>query len=195
GPATSANFAFSPPPTQSVTTIIPVGGAYNNTGSNNFPTSLSIPYTSGAGNTIVAVCALGSASSAISSISDSGSAWTLRAFANNGTAVRSEIWSTGAGLSVPSTSFTINISGATPASCALEEYAGVLSIGTTATSQAISGTTSVSLTTHDPNDFIVAGLGANSYYGYLMTNGTMRQKSGVTGNSGNNYVEIVLCDK
>jgi len=79
-----------------------------------------------------------------------------------------------AGGSVASTSFTINISGGTPASCALEEYAGVLSLGATATNAATSGTMSVSITAPEANDYIVAGLGANSYYGYFATNGTIR---------------------
>jgi hypothetical protein len=60
--------------------------------------------------------------------------------------------------------------------------------------QATSGTTSVGLTTQEANDYIVAGLGANSYYGYTVTNGTMRQKAGLTSNSGQDYVEMVLCD-
>jgi hypothetical protein len=143
---------------------------------------------------MVAVCALGNTTSSISSITDSGSVWALRAFVSNGTAVRTEIWSTSASASVASTSFTIKISGGTPASCALEEYAGVLNLGATAINQATSGTMSVGLTTQDANNYVVAGLGANSYYGYSMSNGAIRQAAGLTGNPGKNYVEIDLCD-
>lgn len=195
---TSANFTFStsaaapPPPTSEV--IARVGGAHNNTGSSTAPTSLSIPYSSSSGNTIVATCALGNTSSSISSITDSGSTWALRAFVNNGTAVRSEIWSTPAGGSIASKVFTIATSAGTPASCALEEYSGVTSVGTTATSYANSGNWAVALTTQDPNDYIVAGLGANSYYGYTATAGAIQQKAGMTSNSGSDYVETVLCD-
>ncbi len=194
GTASSTNFTFSTPAIPLTSTISRVGGAANNTSSSTTATSLSIPYNSSSGNTIVAVCALGNTSSSISSITDNGSVWALRAFVSNGTAVRSEIWSTGAGGSVASTSFTINISGGTPASCALEEYAGVLNLGATATNQATSGTMSVSLTTQDANNYIVAGLGANSYYGYSISGGAIRQTGGLTTNPGNNYVELVLCD-
>ena len=124
GTSTSANFTFSTASVPLASTITVVGGARNNTATSTAPTSLSIPYSSSSGNTVVAVCALGNSSSSISSITDGGSIWTFQAGVNNGM-VRSEIWSTGAGASVASTSFTINISGGTPASCALEEYAGV----------------------------------------------------------------------
>jgi hypothetical protein len=194
GTATSANFTFSTPAIPITAVISQVGGAHNTTGGSNAPTSLSIAYGSGSGNTIVAVCALGKTSASISSITDSGSTWALRAYASNGTAVRSEIWSTSAGGSVASTSFTINIAGGAPASCALEEYSGVQIIGTTATSEGTSGTISVSLTTLEANDYIVAGLGANSYSGYNITNGVSRQPAGLTSNAGNNYVEMDLCD-
>ena len=194
GTTTSANFTLSTPQIVLASTISRVGGAANNTGSSTTPGSLSIVYPSSAGNTIVAVCALGSTSSSISAITDSGSAWALRAFASNGAAVRSEIWSTAAGGSAASTSFTISLSGGAPTGCALEEYAGVLSLGATATSQATSGSISVGLATQNPNNYIVAGLGANSYFGYSASNGVIRQLAALTSNSGNNYVEIALCD-
>jgi hypothetical protein len=69
-----------------------------------------------------------------------------------------------------------------------------LSLGATATAAAISGTMSVSITAPEANDYIVAGLGANSYYGYFATNGTIRHAGGLTQNSGTNYVEMDLCD-
>ena len=194
GTATSANFIFSTPSVPLHSTISRVGGAHNNTGLSTTATSLSIAYHSSNSNTVVAVCALGNTTSSISSITDSGSVWALRAFVSNGTAVRTEIWSTSAGASVASTSFTIKISGGTPASCALEEYAGVLNLGATAINQATSGTMSVGLTTQDTNNYVVAGLGANSYYGYSLTNGAIRQVGGLTSNPGNNYVEMDLCD-
>jgi hypothetical protein len=194
GTAASANFTFSTLSIPLNSTISVVGGARNNTGTSSTPTSVSIPYNSSNGNTIVAVCALGSTVSSISSITDGGSIWTFQAGVNNGTAVRSEIWSTGAGASVASTSFTINISAGTPASCALEEYAGVLHLGATATNAATSGTISVSLPIPEAKDYIVAGLGANSYNGYNIVTGTFRQAGGLTQNQSSNYVETVLCD-
>jgi hypothetical protein len=194
GTATSANFTFSTPAIPPPSVISPVGGAGGNTGSASAPTSLSINYRSGSNNTVVAVCALGSTSSSISSITDSGSTWALRGYVNNGTSVRSEIWSTPAGGSVASSTFTISIPGGVPASCALEEYSGVLALGNTSTAQATSGSWSVSLATQDPNNYVVAGLGANSYYGYSNPVGTKRQVGLLTNNAGNNYVEMALFD-
>ena len=191
GSTTSSSFTFSTP---AAAPIARVGGAHSNTGNASAATSLSIPYSSGNGNTVVAVCALGNVSSTISSITDSGSTWSLRAAVNNGTAVRSEIWSTTAGGSVASSSFTVNVSGGSPLSCALEEYSGVLSIGATNTNEATSGAASVSLTTQDSNDYIVAGFGANSYNGYTVTSGALAQFAGVTSNSGGDYVEMTMCD-
>ena len=194
GTVISANFTFSTPSVQNHSTISRLGGAHNNTGYSTTATSLSISYNSSNSDTVVAVCALGNATSFISSITDSGSAWSFRAFAINGTSVRTEIWSTNAGGSVACHIVTIHTSGGTPASCALEEYAGVLSIGATAVNQATSGTMSVTLATQDANNYAVAGLGANSYFGYNLSNGAVRQAGGLTSNPGNNYVEMDLCD-
>ena len=194
GTTTSVNFVFATSPSLVTTAISPVGGAQGNTGSNPAPSGLSIGYSSQNGNTVVAVCALGNTASSVANITDSGSSWTLRAAVNNGTAIRTEIWSTSAGGSVASQSFNISISGPTPASCAFEEYAGVQSLGTTATAQATSGNWSVSLATEDPNDYVVAGIGANSYYRYTTVSGTTRQLGGLTSNAGNDYVEVALCD-
>jgi hypothetical protein len=188
---TSPNFTFTTP---LISGITQVGGAHNNTGSSLTPTSLKINYSSSNNNTVIAVCALGSALSSISSITDGGSPWTFQAAVNNGTAVRSEIWSTSAGGSVASTSFTVNISGGAPTSCALEEYSGVLALGKTATNQGTSGAWSIGLTTQDPNNYVAAGIGANSFYGYSKPVGTIEQSGGITGNTGVNYVEVGLLD-
>jgi hypothetical protein len=52
----------------------------------------------------------------------------------------------------------------------------------------------VSLATQDPNNYVVAGLGANSYYGYSSPGGAKRQSGILTNNAGNNYVEMALFD-
>ncbi len=188
---TSTNFTFSTPLASGITQV---GGAHNNTSSGLTPTSLKINYSSGSNNTVVAVCALGNTSSTISSITDSGSAWTFQAAVHNGSAVRSEIWATTAGGSVASSSFTVNISGGAPTSCAFEEYSGVLALGKTAANQSTSGAWSIGLTTQDPNNYVIAGIGANSYYGYSKPVGTLEQSGGITSNTGANYVEIGLLD-
>jgi len=53
---------------------------------------------------------------------------------------------------------------------------------------------SVSITVPEAKDYVVAGLGANSYYGYIASNGTLRQAGGLTQSSGRNLVEMDLCD-
>jgi len=161
--------------------------------SNPAPSGLSIAYSSQSGNTVVAVCALGNTTSSVAKITDSGSSWTLQAAVNNGTALRTEIWSTSAKGSVASQSFKYQYFGPNPASCAIEEYAGVQNLGTAATAQATSGNWSVSLATQDPNDYVVAGIGANSYYRYTTISGTTRQLGGLTSNAGNDYVSRSLC--
>jgi hypothetical protein len=195
GTATSSNFTFATLAGAPATTgIAAVGGASGNTGTNLAPASLAIHYASGSHNTILAVCAFGSTASTISSIMDSGSTWAFRGYAANGSAVRTEIWSTAAGGSVASTSFTINLSNGSPTSCALEEYSGVLALGSTAAASGTSGLWSAGLTTQDADNVVVAALGANSYYGYANPTCTIRQPGTLTNNSGNNYVEMALLD-
>ena len=75
-----------------------------------------------------------------------------------------------------------------------QRHSLVLSLGATATKEAASGTMSVALTIQDANNYVVVGLGANSYFGYNTTNGTLRQAGGLTQTSGRNYVEMVLGD-
>jgi hypothetical protein len=77
----------------------------------------------------------------------------------------------------------------------VEEYSGVAGIGITSTNTGTSGTWSAGLITEDPNDYLVAGLGANSYYGYTVISGAARQLAGLTGNPGPNYTEMALCDQ
>jgi len=53
---------------------------------------------------------------------------------------------------------------------------------------------SVTIAAPEANDYLVAGMGANSYYGYNSTNGAVRQAGGLTQNPGKNYVEMDLFD-
>jgi hypothetical protein len=94
---------------------------------------------------------------------------------------------------VASSTFIINISGGTLASCALEEYSGVFSLGATGVNSGTSNQVSVSLPIPEANDFVVAGLGANSYNGYAPEAGTLRQAGGLAGTS-TQFVEMDLCD-
>ena len=53
---------------------------------------------------------------------------------------------------------------------------------------------SAGLTIHEVNNYVVAGFGANSYYGYTAANGSIRQVAGLTASGGSNYVEMDLFD-
>jgi hypothetical protein len=47
---------------------------------------------------------------------------------------------------------------------------------------------------HEVNNYVVAGMGANSYYGYTAANGSIRQVAALTSSGGSNYVEMDLFD-
>jgi hypothetical protein len=53
---------------------------------------------------------------------------------------------------------------------------------------------SAGLTIHEVNNYVVAGMGANPYYGYTPANGSIRQVAGLTSSGGSNYVEMDLFD-
>lgn len=133
------------------------GTSANNSGS---VSSLALPsYPTTTGRTLVLVVALGATGSSVSSISSSAGSysWTLQS-SQNGTGVRSEIWTspvtTGA-----ATVFTVNITGgATSVAAALEEYSGPTAIGNTGTGSGSSAALRASAALQDQNNFVVAGL-------------------------------------
>jgi hypothetical protein len=174
--------------------IIPVGGAHVNSGSNATPSKLSIDYSSHKGNTIAITCALGNPSNSIKSITDTGgSIWTKRAGVT-GAGVDSEIWTTAARGSSASTSFTITPSAPIPMSCALEEYSGVLALGSTATNSGNSNTGTVSIQTQDADNYVVAAISVGLYNGQSASTGKLRQNGGLTGNVNGNLVGNTLTD-
>jgi hypothetical protein len=173
------------------TAINAVGGAETNTG-NAHPTIVSISYNSHQGNTVVVACGM-NGKSTITSVADGGSKFTLRRGVTNGN-VRVEIWSTDAGAAVTAGQFKIALSEGGPASCAVEEYSGVKGIGNTGEGSGSAGTWGVSLKTSDPNNYVVAAIGANSYYRFSNPTGTVRRTPGLANNSGEDYVEMQLLD-
>jgi hypothetical protein len=174
--------------------VVPVGGAHSNSGTAPAPASLTISYSSKAGNTIVISCALGSTSSTIKSIADTGgSAWSRKVSATEA-GVASETWTTTAGGSKASTAFTITPSMASPMSCALEEYSGVLGFGATASNSGNSGPGTITITTQDADNFVVASISVGSYNSQNPATGTLRQNGGLTGNKAGNLVGNTLTD-
>ena len=145
---------------------------------------------------MVAVCAMGSTASSIATITDSGSTWTLRAYVNNGTAVRSEIWSTAPGGSVASTAFTVNISGGAPARLSRSKSIPALrACGATSNKRSHLRHLVGRSADHGTQRLHSCGIRANSYDGYTMIAGTTRRElTGLTSNAGGDYVEMALCD-
>lgn len=182
----SASWCFS--------AIVPVGGAHANSATAVAPPSLSISYASKTGNTVAITCALGSASGSIKTITDTGgSVWSRRVSATE-TGVDSEIWTTLAGGSKASSTFTVTPANPTPMSCALEEYSGVMALGSTATNSGNSGSATVTIMTQDADNFVIAAISVGSYNGQSVTTGSIRQNGGLTGNNTGNLVGNTLTD-
>lgn len=172
--------------------ITQIGGAGNQTIATT-PTSLAITYSTHTGNTEILVVTMGTGTPSVSSITDTGgSTWSFR-IGLTGTSHRTELWSTGAGSAIASTSITVNFASATSASMALEEYSGVVALGITSTGgPTTSSNILISLVTQDNNNFIVSGLGAHAFTTMTATSGTIQQSGGITANS--DFVEVNLCD-
>ncbi len=79
---------------------------------------------------------------------------------NNGGSRRVELWSTAAGgLKGNATSLTVNLSGTSQVVVEFMELSGVLLLGTNTTTTGGTSPLSISLTTQDPNNWVVAGFG------------------------------------
>src|SRR5690348_6831437 len=126
------------------------------------------------GNMIV-VATLDVNSGTVSSVVDSGgSTYTKIASVTNGTLIL-EIWATSATGSVASTTVTVTWSAASRnhemAAC---EYTGVAAIGTNNTASGSASPGSVSITTQDANNFVVAGIGVLAANAQTAQNGNLR---------------------
>ncbi len=109
----------------------------------------------------------------ITSITDSGgSTYAQRASIANGF-TRSEIWSTGAGAAVASTSITVNYSAAGIVRASAADYSGVQGLGTTGTNTGTSTTPTISLTTQDANNAVAAGF-ASALFVQTQNTGSLR---------------------
>lgn len=125
-------------------------------------TSVTATVTVVAGQT-VAVAVIFPNNITVSSITDTGgSSYTLAAAVNNGTGLRTELWSTGAGAALASTSVTIHVSSSSVFAYAIDQYSGVAALGTNTTATGNGTAQNISLTTQDANNFVVAGVGVQS---------------------------------
>lgn len=126
------------------------------------------------GNMIV-VATLDVNSGTVSSVVDSGgSTYTKIASVTNGTLVL-ELWSTAVTGSKASTTITVTWSAASRnhemAAC---EYSGVAAIGTNNTASGSASPGTVSVTTQDANNFVVAGIGVLAANAQTAQNGNLR---------------------
>ncbi len=141
----------------------------------NSASSLVITITVTAGHTIV-VSAGNDSSLTVSSVTDSGgSTYTQRATIANG-ADRSEIWSTAAGGAVAGTSITVTFSGTGAVGASASDYSGVQALGTTGTNTGTSTVPTISLTTQDNSNAVVAGFQAHGGVPAAQTTGALRDE-------------------
>ena len=137
----------------------------------------------GGGNTVVVVVSIRTTTASVTSITDSGgSTYTVRA-TSQGTAVRSEIWSTAANASLNSTTITVNILASVSWSAAAASYSGAGALGITNTGAGTSNP-SISLATQDNNNWVVAGFATRGRRAARSGTGNLRQS--VASTSGTN---------
>lgn len=134
--------------------------------------------------TIVVAVALGSTASSISSITDTKLNAYTKAAAQNGTGIRTEIWTSFSVGAQNNNIITCNITGGnTTIAAAAAEYSGVTGIGNNGV---VNGGASTSINMYENNvlttqasDFVVGALGFACVSGDTLTavNGTSRQSS------------------
>src|SRR5438034_8850376 len=147
-----------------------------------------------AGNTNIVVGALRQSGGAapVSTISDGASTCSREVYMDNATLARTEIWSAKV-ASGASTTVTVTLSAGSEVVCAVSQYSGVGALGRTSTNSGSGSALTVSLTTQDNNNWVVAGFAQQGQTGTLSANqGTLRQANKTT--SGGAYVKGALTD-
>jgi hypothetical protein len=144
-------------------------------------TTCVVTITTTSTNTLVMTTSDRPVTSIVSSITDSAgtNTWTnAAAVTDSGNAAHEEAWTTQVS-SNSVTSVTVHYSVTlTHAICHIAEYSGVQAIGLNNTNSNASGTNpTVSITTQDANNFVVAGLGENGNNIYTAQNGNLRQQT------------------
>src|SRR5438876_5474351 len=135
-----------------------------------------------AGNTNIVVVALRQVGSPVSTISDGASTYSREVSKNNTTA-RTEIWSAKVAAGA-STTVTVTLSAGSEIVCAVSQYSGVGALGLTNTNSGSGTALTVSVTTQDNNNWVVAGFAQQGTTGTLSAQtGTLRQVKVTTGAS------------
>jgi outer membrane protein assembly factor BamB len=177
--------------------------AFVTSGSTAAPSSSQLIVTpsaaTGSNNTVVVVVAIRSGTAVVSSITDAasgGSVYKVRT-ANTNTGptpnTRLEVWSTDAGVSISSTSITVNLSGAADSAAAVASYSGVVAIGQMLLTNT-SGTTISNFgpSTLDANNWVVGAVAAAGSGTFTQNTGTLREKQVANGTQGMALVDQTL---
>jgi hypothetical protein len=144
------------------------------------------------GNTNIVVVALRQGGIPVSTISDGASTYSREVYMDNTTNARTEIWSAKV-ASGASTTVTVTLSAGSAVVCAVAQYSGVGALGLTNTNSGSGTSLTVSLTTQDNNNWVVAGFAQQGTTGTLSANqGNLRQANKTT--SGADYVKGALTD-
>ncbi|HET7150874.1 MAG TPA: hypothetical protein VFI60_05650 [Candidatus Acidoferrum sp.] len=164
--------------------IVFVAGGHNGTA--NTGTALTVTATITANDTAVVITEVAATSAVVSVVDTGGSVYSKQASISNGTFTM-EIWSTAVGAAKASTSVTITY-GTTHVArgAAVGDYSGVVALGITNTASGSASPATVSLTTQDANNFVVAGLGTSSATTQTFTaqNGSIRETTTLAGSNG-----------
>lgn len=170
-----SSIAFFPVP------ISFVGGATRDMPSS--ATSSTVTYSSSTGNTVLLSVAIpfivGCNPGSVSSITDTGGSTISFLGGVTNTAAgdqhRTELWSSTAGGSKASTSFTVNFSASCDATYSVVEYKNIVSLGAVTTATGATSPYTISFTLTTANNFFIAGIGGTTSSGVTCTTGNCRQ--------------------
>jgi len=168
--------------------IAPTTGATNNVTSTTVVCAVTVTITSG--RMVVVKCFSKVTGQTVSSVVDSGgsSYSKLAGPIDDGTQVV-EVWGTPVTGSVASSSVTVTwTAGTGRKGVAVEEYSGVVAIGNVATNSGTGTNPTISLTTQDANNYVVAGLNGDYAAPITASVGTVR----LTIDAGTNLSAVLM---
>jgi len=168
--------------------IAPTTGAQNSVTSATVVCAVTVTIT--AGRMVVVKCSSKVTGQTVSSVVDSGGATysKLAGPIDDGTNVV-EIWGTTVTGSVSSSSVTVTwTAGTGRKGVVVEEYSGVVAIGNVATNSGTGTNPTISVTTQDVNNYVVAGLNGDYDASITASVGTVRQ----TINAGTNLSAVLM---
>lgn len=142
-------------------------------------TSATVTISTTANNTLIATIEIVPNTNVITSITDSaGNIWTFQKAKNNvGNTWREEVWTSLKAAAVTSVTvhYTTNID-VGDSIIFISEYSGVQAIGNSTVAEGATSTQTISITTQDANNFVVAGSALNSALTYTPVAGTIRDQ-------------------